>query len=450
MKFSTTALATVLAAMAAASPAVAADSWAQPATGRAPRQPAAAAAAQPGERRRDVSPAEQRALQPLLAAAQAAQAQRTAGQTPDYTQVRALLPAAVAAARGNDAKYLVARVQLSMASSPAEQQPLITTLLANPVTPPEEQAQLRASLDAFKVRAAEAAFNSQNFQEAARLFGELAAAHPENEAYRNNLAIIQRRLGNSAPLRDNVLQNIRTAEAAGRPAAETDYRNALALANEARDLNGAIDWAAKLAQNYPNNPENWRAAIAQARLRGGDDIQYVIDIYRLAQRTNSLRVSPQVNEYLGLANQLSSAGLVGEARAVLQAGLTANALQGTTPTGSGPTVAAAIAAYQARAQRDQAGLAGEVQQARSAPNGRYARNIGDTYYGLGRYAEAVEMYRLAQTKGGEDAALINTRIGMSLALAGQRAEAETAFRAATGPRADLAKLWLAWLARRTG
>ena len=134
---------------------------------------------------------------------------------------------------------------------------------------------------------------------------------------------------------------------------------------------------------------------------------------------------------------------------MLQAGLDAGALQPTTPLGNGRTVGAAIADFQTRAQRDQAGLAGEARQAQAAANGRYARNIGDTYYGLGRYAEAVQMYRLAQTKGGEDANLINTRIGMALASAGQRAEAETALRAVTGTRADLAKLWLAWLARRT-
>jgi hypothetical protein len=38
---------------------------------------------------------------------------------------------------------------------------------------------------------------------------------------------------------------------------------------------------------------------------------------------------------------------------------------------------------------------------------------------------------------------------MALALAGQKAEAETALRAVTGPRAGLANYWLLWLAQRT-
>lgn len=444
MKVFTTALAAALASSAAIPAFAEQGGRTQPSAGQAQGQ-------QP-QRRFDLSRAEQVALQPLITADQAAQTARTAGQPVDYAPVRALLPAAVAAARGNDAKYLVARVQLNAAlngSDDAAQQAAINALLTNPSTPADEQTRLRAGLEAITNRQAVAAFNRQDFQTAERLFRQLSEAHPEDAALRNNLAVVQSRLGNTAGTRDLVLQNIRTAEAAGRPAAESDYRNALALANQANDRDQAMDWAAKLAQNYPT-AANWRAAIAQARLRSGDETQYLIDIYRLAFKANALQASPQSNEYVGLANELGELALAAEARAVLQAGIDTGALQPTMQLAAGRTVAAAIADYQARSQRDQAGLAGEVRQAQAAANGRYARNIGDAYYGLGRYVEAVQMYRLAQTKGGEDPNLINTRIGVSLALAGQRAEAETALRAVTGPRADLAKLWLAWLARRTG
>jgi hypothetical protein len=42
----------------------------------------------------------------------------------------------------------------------------------------------------------------------------------------------------------------------------------------------------------------------------------------------------------------------------------------------------------------------------------------------------------------------NNRLGMALGLAGQRAEAETALRAVTGPNADIASFWLLWLSQR--
>jgi hypothetical protein len=58
------------------------------------------------------------------------------------------------------------------------------------------------------------------------------------------------------------------------------------------------------------------------------------------------------------------------------------------------------------------------------------------------------MYRLGLTRVGEDPGLLNMRLGIALAQAGQRAEAETAFRAVTGSGTELAALWQVWLARR--
>jgi tetratricopeptide (TPR) repeat protein len=103
-----------------------------------------------------------------------------------------------------------------------------------------------------------------------------------------------------------------------------------------------------------------------------------------------------------------------------------------------------------RIGEDRAGLAAQIQQARSASAGRQARIAGDVLYGYGRYAEAADLYRVALTKSGEDANLVNTRLGASLAMAGQKAAAETALRAVTGTRAELAGLWMAWLNRRGG
>ena len=72
--------------------------------------------------------------------------------------------------------------------------------------------------------------------------------------------------------------------------------------------------------------------------------------------------------------------------------------------------------------------------------------IADAYFSYGQYAQAAELYRAALQKGA-DANLANTRLGAALALAGQRAEAEAAFRAVTGPRAELAQFWLLWLSQ---
>ena len=80
--------------------------------------------------------------------------------------------------------------------------------------------------------------------------------------------------------------------------------------------------------------------------------------------------------------------------------------------------------------------------------GELVLRLGDAFYGYGDYAQAAELYRAALQKSGVDASLVNMRLGEALARAGQRAEAEAAFQAVTGPRAELASLWRLWLSQR--
>jgi len=150
------------------------------------------------------------------------------------------------------------------------------------------------------------------------------------------------------------------------------------------------------------------------------------------------------HEYLAFARALSEAGLPGEAKAVLDEGTERGRIDATKPAIS--TLAAGI---NRRATTDRAALARQRTAALAAAGtGRSARAAGDAHYGFGMYAEAAELYRAALQKGGEDADLVNSRLGAALALAGRRAEAEAALQAVTGPRADLAGFWLTWLARR--
>ena len=71
--------------------------------------------------------------------------------------------------------------------------------------------------------------------------------------------------------------------------------------------------------------------------------------------------------------------------------------------------------------------------------------IGDRYYAMGDYAKAAELYRMALGKPGVDAEVANLHIGMALARAGDKAGATAALNAVSGPRAEIAKFWLAYL-----
>ena len=134
----------------------------------------------------------------------------------------------------------------------------------------------------------------------------------------------------------------------------------------------------------------------------------------------------------------------GEVKAVLEEGLGRNLI--TSQRRLCPRAAHASQPADRRGPRIAGG--GAPRAPWPATTARALLRLADAYYGYGEYAEAAELYRAALQKGA-DANIVNTRLGAALAMAGQRAEAEAAFRAVTGPRAELANFWLLWLSSRT-
>jgi lipopolysaccharide biosynthesis regulator YciM len=144
-----------------------------------------------------------------------------------------------------------------------------------------------------------------------------------------------------------------------------------------------------------------------------------------------------------LAQLLSTSGHAVEAKAVMDEGVAAKMVDPAKGT-----FRELIAAAGKKAVTDRAGLAKLQAAATAATVGGAALSAGDALYGTGDYAGAATQYIAALQKGSVDVNVVNTRLGMALALAGRRAEAEAALRTVTGARADLASLWLSWLARR--
>jgi Flp pilus assembly protein TadD len=70
---------------------------------------------------------------------------------------------------------------------------------------------------------------------------------------------------------------------------------------------------------------------------------------------------------------------------------------------------------------------------------------GDGHLSYGEYAKAIVLYRSALMKTGVDADTVNTRLGIALALSGDKQGARAAFQAVKGPRAEIAALWMAFL-----
>jgi Flp pilus assembly protein TadD len=425
-------LASILVGGAALSAAGAVLAQSAPPVGQQAQPPAAAA--QP-QRQYNLSAAERTALAPLLAAHGAATTAVAQGRPADWAAVEALLPAALAAAQGDDAKYLVARVQLAMALATSNNDlkaVALDALIASPGSTPDE-------LGRYLNARAEMAFAAEDFATAERLFERLLQLSPGDQRLTNNLVIVRRRMGNSAGALEAVLQVLQAQETANQRADESTYRRARDIAHSARDRR-ALDFATRLARHYPT-PANWRDALHVYREIARPPTILALDLLRLTRTVGGL--SGQ-SDYLAFAQILDQGGLPGETKAVIDEGVALGVLRA-----GDPVVAQLLTTANRRIGEDRSGLAAQIAQARSAAAGRPARVAADALYGYGRFGEAAELYRRATTKSGEDAGILNLRLGAALAMAGQRADAEAALRAATGDAAGLAQLWLAWLSRRT-
>lgn len=417
-------------------------------TQRQPQAPAQAAAQTPQmqllqQRFNALTRGERPAFTTLITAAVAATQAKATGQTPNWAAVQSALPAAQAVAKSNEAKFFIAQIQLELAlgsNNVAGQEAALAALLANPILTPAEQTANRGAQAILLNKRAEVAFNASDFAGAERIYRQLLQNSPNDPRLLNNLRIVQERQGNTAGALQGIEQQIQAAEASGQRAPEALYQRGWQTPYRAGRRAEALSAIQRLIKAYPT-AANWRTAFEVVREPVGQDTQLLLDTYRFARAANVVKA----DEYEALARSLDQAGLPGETKAVIDAGVAAGALRS-----SNSAIAGLLGVTNRRIGEDRTGLPGQIQQARSAAGGRQARIAADVLYGYGRYGEAAELYRLALSKGGEDANLLNTRLGATLALAGQRAEAETALRAVTGARAELAALWLAWLNRRQG
>ncbi|MEG3179954.1 hypothetical protein [Sphingomonas sp. LT1P40] len=234
---------------------------------------------------------------------------------------------------------------------------------------------------------------------------------------------------------------IKAREAAGQKAPETWYKIAVSELYKSGNKAGAAEWLSRQLAAYPS-ADTWRSSllvfIEQANAKGvALDADQRLDLLRLMRASKAMGGE---NDYFEYADAAQRRGLPWEAKSVIEEGRA----NGKVPAGS----ARMNQLYTTAVAREKAEgpLAPEEKRAAAAPKGDIAMQTGDAYLGTRNHAKAVELYRLALQKGGVDTNLVNTRLGIALAMAGQKAEAKTAFAAVTGsPRGDIARFWSAWL-----
>ncbi len=175
-------------------------------------------------------------------------------------------------------------------------------------------------------------------------------------------------------------------------------------------------------------------------MSSGLDDASLIDSMRLARATGALHGE---NDYFRYTNTLVTKGFPGEAKAVLEQGFAAKAIDKNRATFS-----QLYALASTRSQGDRASLAASATAAKAAPDAKKAMTTAEAYYGYGDYAQAADLYRVGADQEGVDKDLANLRLGMALARAGDKAGATAALNAAGGAQAEVAKLWLTYLAQQ--
>lgn len=403
--------ATMLAAIAAVSATQPASAQRKGKQAQVPPPPS------PGREYR-LTQAERVALEPL----------QTALAARNIAAASAALPAAQAGARGDDARYILANLQLQLGletQNRALQSQAIDMLAAHSATPAAELPRLLQNQATLAV-------GGPNRQRVETLLTRVVELEPNNADALKDLARIkleQRKTGEAIALFDRA---IAARVAAGQPVSEPWYRFTFRLASDGKALPVAARLGRALVATYPR-PDNWRDVLLAQIEQAGTSAAAKLDAWRLIRAAKALAGE---RDYLELAQRVGPS----EAKAVLDEGV---ARRMVDPAKSEFKALLASSAKAATAER--AGLATKQAAATAATTGAASLVAADAYFGTGDYAKAEQFYAAALIKGGVDPALANLRRGIALGLAGRKLEAEAPLMAVTGPSADLAGLWLTWL-----
>jgi tetratricopeptide (TPR) repeat protein len=360
---------------------------------------------------------------------------QTALEAKNYPAATAALATAQSRARTGNARYLASALQLRLAIETGDrglQSSAIDAMIASGAAPASELPQLYRNQAALLQQQGGKLDRAEN---SLTRYLELVPSDSEALLALSQIKHDRRKQPEAVALIERAID---ARKATGQPVPESWYKRGLSLAVANRMQPQSLRFSRELAASYPTS-QNWRDAILVYRDTSRPDAEAVLDSWRLQRAAKALAGE---RDYLQFAQALTAGGLPAESKAVLDEGVSAKMVSPAKATFKEMIASSAKAATAARA-----GLKARETAAMTAATGTAAMTAADGFLAQGNYITAANLYRTAIQKGSVDPGTANARLGIALALAGQRAEAETALRSVTGPRADLAALWLAWLGR---
>lgn len=224
---------------------------------------------------------------------------------------------------------------------------------------------------------------------------------------------------------------IDAARAAGTKPSEELYVRPAQAFQKANRTNEMLDVLAMRVQDYPT-PATWRNTLYILLQQSAGDKDLTLDTLRLMRATNSMTQRPEYLEYAALATE---AGYPGEVVAVIRHGQDSGAIpKGDAHFGS------ILESQSPRAATDAAAVAADASKPATLSNPKAARATADALVGNGDLAKAIPLYEAALKSAPTDS-LIQYRLGVAQALAGQGDAAVASFAKVQGNRQRLAQLW---------
>lgn len=377
---------------------------------------------------------EQRRLNISKRAAKAIGELQAAVNANDVANIPARLAAAQAVAQSAEEKFYVAQLQLKAATASKNQAAIaaaIEAMLASGGVKPALVTPLYLELGDIHHK-------NKQYAQAAAAFERVLALDPKNPQALALLAETRNSQGRASEAVALLQRALQARLAAGTKADESWYKRAIAIAYQAQ-LPSAMELSRQWVAAYPS-PASWRDALRIYRKLGKPDEAGTLDTLRLARATGALEGDADFHTYAFLAAESSAPG---EARALIEEAVAARQIDPNKPL-----FKEIIPILKANRELLREGLPAVEKNALAAPAARLAVRAAEAYYGYGDYAKSAALYRAALAKSGADSNLINLRLGMALARAGDKAGATAALNAVTGPRAELAKYWLLYLSTR--
>lgn len=356
--------------------------------------------------------------------------------TADYAALKAALPALLAVAKTPDDQAAAGRMILNIGAKAKDQ---AMQLQGAELVIASGKADA-ASLAQLNYVAAQLAYMAKDYAKA-RTFAEAAikAGYSDNDP---ELLLAETYFSQNqyAPGLKYISDAIAARKAAGKPVPESWVKRALATAYNAKLNAEAHQWAMVYARDYPSQ-SSWGDAVSIAINNGNYAAPEMLDLLRLARRTNTLRTRGMYLEYIDAADARK---LPSEVIAVLDAGTAAKLVD---PSIQAVKDARAIAT--ARMAADRAELPALQRDAGSA-NAKLVTVMAaaDTLLSYGKYAEAETLYGRAATMPGANVPLALTRQGIAQVEQGKYAQAQATLAKVQGARQPIASLWALYAAQK--